>query len=142
MAQPIQQLTYISTRHPQMDPREIERILDSSRRNNRRDGITGFLLFNGKRFLQHLEGPPEAVQAAFARIGADPRHRAVVVLGRKDVEHRVFAKWAMAFEQVDSKAPEHKRSLVAQVEALVADIDPHVGDHFIGYARLTTSKAA
>jgi hypothetical protein len=142
MSQPFLQLTYISTRHPQMDPLEVERILASSRRNNRRDGITGFLLFNGHRFLQHLEGPPAMVQATFERISADPRHRAVVVLGRKEVDSRIFAKWAMAFERVDSALPERRLSLVEQVEALVAGIDPRVADHFVGYARLTTSKAA
>ncbi|MGF7169351.1 hypothetical protein FHS91_001010 [Sphingobium xanthum] len=142
MTHPILQLTYISTRHPQMNPEEVDRILASSRRNNGRDRITGFLLFNGRRFLQHLEGPPDIVQATFERISADPRHRAVVVLGRKHVDSRIFGKWAMAFERVDSPVPERRMSLVAQVEALVAGIDPRVGDHFIGYARLTTNKAA
>ena len=136
------QLTYISTRHPQMADSEIERILAASRRNNPRNEITGFLLFNGRRFLQHIEGPTAKVEATFARIGLDPRHRALVVLGRKENQPRVFGEWAMAFEQVSPTAAAPRETLVQQVERMVAGIDPHVANHFLGYARLTTQKAA
>lgn len=136
------QLTYISTRHPQMADSEVERILAASRRNNPRHEITGFLLFNGRRFLQHLEGPAPQVEATFARIGLDPRHRALVVLGRKEHQPRVFGNWAMAFEQVSPVASASGETLVQQVERMVAGIDPHVANHFLGYARLTTQKAA
>lgn len=136
------QLTYISTRHPQMADGEVERILAASRRNNPREDITGFLLFNGRRFLQHLEGPAARVEATFARIGRDPRHRALVVLGRKENQPRIFGDWAMAFEQVSPGPSAPGETLVQQVERMVAGIDPHVANHFLGYARLTTQKVA
>lgn len=141
MNDPVLQLTYISSRHPRMAPSEIEWILATARLANRQNGITGLLLYNGHRFLQHLEGPAAAVEETFARIQRDPRHRGIVVLGRKEAEFRAFSSWSMAFERVDSATPERHQALVAQVQEMVADVDPRIGDHFLGYARLT-SKAA
>lgn len=74
------QLTYISTVNGSLPDAELERILASSRRNNERSGITGLLVFDGKRFLQALEGDRAAVENAFLRIKTDPRHRAAVLL--------------------------------------------------------------
>ena len=80
------QLVYISSAVGKPD---VGAILAVSRRNNARDDVTGLLYADGVRFLQALEGPADKVEAAFARIGADPRHRAVVVLSRRTVEtHR------------------------------------------------------
>ena len=45
-----------------------EAILTVSRRNNARDNISGLLFFNGKRFLQALEGDDAMVDATYARI--------------------------------------------------------------------------
>lgn len=87
------QLVYISSVVGKPD---IGTILALSRRNNARDGITGLLYADGVRFLQALEGPQEMVEAAFARIHSDPRHRAVVVLSRRTVEMREFGPWQMA----------------------------------------------
>lgn len=142
MSLPILQLTYISSRHPDLAPTEVERILSAARLNNRRSGVTGFLLFNGHRFLQHLEGPEAAVMETFERIRRDPRHRALVELGRKEAESRAFSNWAMAFERIDSVLPERRQPLAAQVETMLAGVHPHIANHFLGYARLTGGKAA
>jgi hypothetical protein len=46
----------------------IRQILETSRRNNARDGLSGLLLLGGRRFLQVLEGPKDALDQAYARI--------------------------------------------------------------------------
>jgi hypothetical protein len=142
MAETLQQLTYISSRHPQMSDSEIDRILSSARLHNKRNGITGLLMFNGHRFLQHLEGPAEAVEETYQRISADPRHRGVVLLSRVEAQFRAFSSWSMAFERIDSALPERRNSLVAQVQALVEKADPKIANHFIGYAKLTSDNRA
>ena len=76
----IQQLVYISSPRSPVTEEECDTILAQSRRNNARAGIGGVLVVGHSRFLQMIEGPPEAVAAAFARIKADPRHYAVVVI--------------------------------------------------------------
>lgn len=75
---------------------EVNRILDASRRNNARDGITGALLFSDSCFAQVLEGRSEVIHAVFERIQLDPRHRDTVVLGCERAE-REFGGWSMAY---------------------------------------------
>ena len=76
---------------------EIQTILAKSRANNARDGITGGLLFSDGCFAQVLEGPIEALEAAFERIQCDPRHGDVTVLRAEPIESRDFSQWSMAF---------------------------------------------
>lgn len=131
------QLTYISTGRD-VDDAMLESILGASRRNNRRDEITGLLLFNGKRFLQALEGPQSLVETAYERIRADPRHRAPVVLATSHVENRQFGGWDMAFERI--RAFDRSQNLIETVDALLRDVsDPNIRAQFSSYVRLATA---
>ena len=123
------QIVYISTATGTVDTAAI---LATSRRNNARDGLTGLLYTNGKRFLQVLEGDPANVERALARIDADPRHRAMVVLSSRDVSAREFGAWAMA-ERV---AGDDADAFVARVRALIAQSAPSVRATFDGFVQL------
>ena len=71
-------------------------ILRQSRANNGLNGISGVLLSDGKRFLQVLEGTPEAIAHVFGRISADPRHAGVKTLHDELDTRRIFSGWTMA----------------------------------------------
>ena len=75
----------------------VETILDASRRNNPRVGVTGALMFNDGAFAQVLEGPQKGVEDTFERIQRDLRHGDVTVLECRPVTERSFAEWSMAF---------------------------------------------
>jgi hypothetical protein len=85
---------------------ELETLLGTSRRNNRRDGLTGLLLHvvaadeTGGAFVQVLEGEEAAVEGCFARIEADDLHSGLQVLGRGAAAGRDFADWTMRLERV------------------------------------------
>ncbi|WP_242141232.1 MULTISPECIES: BLUF domain-containing protein [unclassified Sphingomonas] len=96
------QLSFISTARPGAAPIDVEAILASSRRNNARDSITGLLIYDGKRFLQELEGSGPLVEAAFSRIKNDTRHRATVMLSFREVDDREFGAWDMACQKVEA----------------------------------------
>ena len=123
------QLVYISSATGPLQTRDV---LDASRRNNARDGITGLLYFDGRRFLQALEGDREVVERTYARIVADPRHRAPVVLSKQDVPHREYGAWTMAERTpgIDGDA------FVAQVSALVANASPAVRATFDSFVQV------
>ena len=124
------QLVYISSAHP-AGAVDVAPILQVSRRNNGRDGLSGLLYADGRRFLQVLEGEATKVEAAFARISADPRHRAIVVLSRREIEAREFGEWAMAH-----RAPvDDADSFIAQVDALASNAAPDVRATFSSLAR-------
>jgi hypothetical protein len=91
----VRQLLYISTAAPSATV-DVTGILAASLRNNRRAGVTGLLWTDDRRFLQVLEGEDAAVQGAFDRIKADPRHRAIVVLHDRTIAVREFGAWEMA----------------------------------------------
>ena len=133
------QIVYISTARTPLSDIELQSVLAVSRRNNAADGITGLLVSGGRRLLQVLEGPEEAVAAAFDRIKADPRHSAVVTLSRKEVETREFGDWSMGFETGGAAGSEDLKDIV---EALVAPLqDKNLRAQFVGFAALNARAA-
>ncbi|MBB1127212.1 BLUF domain-containing protein [Thiospirillum jenense] len=75
----------------------IEKILESSRRYNTSNAITGILLFNGTFFLQCLEGGRIAVNETYCRILHDDRHIESVLLSYETIDRREFGDWAMGY---------------------------------------------
>lgn len=88
-------------------PADVVAILEESRHNNALDGITGLLWTDGHRFLQVIEGGEEAVDACYARIRADIRHRAIVTILERTVDRREFGYWAMAHKTAEALADVH-----------------------------------
>ena len=133
------QIVYISTARQPFTKAELQSVLALSRRKNEAANITGLLISGGRRFLQALEGPEEAVAATFDRIKADPRHFAVVALSMKHVETREFGNWAMGFEPGGAGGAE---DLKAIVEALIAPLqDRNLRAQFIGFAEINARAA-
>ncbi|MFL1463111.1 BLUF domain-containing protein [Roseococcus sp. DSY-14] len=75
---------------------EAATILEASRRNNPRVGVTGALMFNRGLFAQVLEGPQAAVEDTFERIQGDDRHGEVALLSFAPCAARAFPHWSMA----------------------------------------------
>ena len=88
------QLIYFS-RPFGFDDATLNGILSDARRCNARDDITGALVCRADVYLQMLEGPPAAVDAAYDRIGEDDRHADVGLLRRAPVGERLFPGWSM-----------------------------------------------
>lgn len=77
------------------DDAMLNGILSDARRCNVRDDITGALVCRADIYLQLLEGPEAAVEAAFARIAIDDRHVEIERLFCAPVATRLFPAWAM-----------------------------------------------
>lgn len=74
----------------------VAKIIETSRRCNPEQGITGLLVFGSGIFFQWLEGPKDNVTQLMARITADSRHEQVVQLASGDeVRERMFPNWDM-----------------------------------------------
>lgn len=117
------QITYLSTARPELPARAIDDILLLSRRNNQTADVTGLLLYDGYHFLQAIEGEAMAVQAAFERVKADSRHRALVRLSSRMVAVRAFGGWAMAGQRVGIAGSATVAELVDQLTEEIADPD-------------------
>ncbi len=89
-------LCYASHSIPGLDQRRLRSLIQRARAANMAAGITGCLVFDGRRFLQVIEGRPEAVTALFERIEADPRHERVSLLWQGAAQRREFPRHPMA----------------------------------------------
>lgn len=99
------QLLYASASRYEFTSDELSELLERARARNQADGVSGVLLYHEGSFLQILEGPEEAVEATYERIGKDKRHGRVVVLQRSVVTARSFEGWSMGcIKPADPKA--------------------------------------
>lgn len=76
---------------------EVARILIQSRLNNPRRGLVGALYYGDGCFFQCLEGPAQAIDALYADLLRDPRHRDLKVLQRRSIRGLSFSEWAMKY---------------------------------------------
>lgn len=101
-------ILYVSqARHP-LTTDEISKLLETSRKNNERDGITGLLIYkqwkddNRANFLQLLEGPREVVEKAYEKISDDHRHHTIIALEQGEIAERNFGSWTMGFRNLET----------------------------------------
>ncbi len=95
-------LTYLSTAVTAYSDDELRELLRTSREKNHAADLTGMLLYSGGHFVQTLEGSPEKVDAVFARIVEDTKHRDVIIALREEVDARNFPDWSMGFESLSA----------------------------------------
>jgi hypothetical protein len=89
-------LMYASRMAKGVKPDGLLHILDASRKNNEKLGVTGALCYSSAGFLQALEGSPEAVNELFRRIVKDDRNVQVTLLAYGAIPRRRFPDWSMA----------------------------------------------
>jgi hypothetical protein len=73
----------------------VDSLLEKSRANNPRQGITGILCFSEDLFIQVLEGGRDEVCELFNAIVRDDRHRNVRILIYEEIRERRFGSWTM-----------------------------------------------
>jgi len=95
------QVIYTSQAAETVNEDDCEEILQSSRTNNVRDDVTGFLIStqNGT-FVQTLEGPPDGVARVLERIRRDPRHNSLTIILDREISTRDFPDWKMGYHSV------------------------------------------
>jgi hypothetical protein len=83
------------------DDATTESILESSRRNNIANGITGMLLICDRSIVQVLEGSQLAVEETFDRIRLDRRHTGIYKFSELLIMDRNFSAWSMGYRRLD-----------------------------------------
>ncbi len=99
----MKRVIYCSQATHDVSPDELVALLEVSRRNNEKVGLSGMLLYSSQSFLQVLEGDAVALQETYARIEADDRHINLRLLMDADVAAPLFPDWTMGFEHVDDE---------------------------------------
>lgn len=101
---------------------ELEEILEVSRRNNTRDGLTGALVYDDKTFLQWLEGGQAEIRDVFERISRDSRHTEIMLLTVRRLEDRWFPDWSMTAAVTEGQT---LRGLKLKPHISLAGFAPH-----------------
>lgn len=96
----LSQLVYISVRSAECTDKEIEKILESSIRNNGKIDISGVLLYSDQKFLQVLEGEFKQIIELYDTIKEDKRHKNVVMLSLGSIKERNFPSWQMGSKKI------------------------------------------
>lgn len=94
-------IVYISSAKLGLTYSEIINIVEDSRINNEKNGLTGLLLFNSGNFMQLLEGEESVVDALYRKIEKDRRHTEVKLLLKEPITHRNFNNWTMGFKNIE-----------------------------------------
>jgi hypothetical protein len=92
-------LFYVSrpvTTEPALARQCAAEILAVAQPRNAALNITGALLSSPLWFAQVLEGESASVEALYASIARDPRHRDLRLLSLRPIGRRAFARWSMA----------------------------------------------
>ena len=86
---------YISEALNSFTAQEIKELALSSIQNNNSKGISGYLYYKDKKFLQYIEGEKQDIYELIGTIKLDPRHRFIVSIEENILENRRFPDWGM-----------------------------------------------
>lgn len=135
------QVVYLSRAKGRLDQDQIDELQRQASDANAKVDVTGLLLFDGRRFIQALEGPQAAVEEIMRRIIADPRHDSIDYLSHGTVAHRHFGKWSMDYRRADEGCCSSE--FLAKVKEGVESVrDPKLQAAFIGFASLSVTRPA
>ena len=83
----------------------LDAILEQSRKNNPKRGITGLLCHTQDFFVQVVEGGREPISELLKAIHHDDRHAQVTILMFEEIAERRFGNWTMGHVNVESINP-------------------------------------
>jgi hypothetical protein len=88
-------LLYVSRALDPESSDATQSILESARKYNAANGITGILCYGGGLYLQAVEGGRAQVNDLYGHIVRDQRHKDVVLLDYQEITERRFGGWTM-----------------------------------------------
>jgi len=89
---------YLSSSRGLLDQAGLQVILETARRNNQRDDITGMLLYDSGSFIQYIEGAADKLAVIWRQIQDDTRHKGIIVASEGPAQERIFSDWSMGFQ--------------------------------------------
>ena len=96
-------LIYVSELAENQPSYLLENIYTVSNKNNLKTGVSGILLFDGKYFLQILEGEEKQVNSLMEnKIKKDLRHKNIISIIFEPIHSRNFTNWSMRVNLVKS----------------------------------------
>jgi lipopolysaccharide biosynthesis regulator YciM len=99
----LKQMVYVSFSEKDLSENDLEDFLTEIREKNKRQEVTGMLLYNEGSFIQVVEGGKDTIDALFKKLKNDPRHNTIVVLLDETINERSFPNWTMGYHKMTTK---------------------------------------
>lgn len=115
----MRRIVYISTAAG-LPADEVDHLVESAQRNNIEREITGFLIYNGRNFLQLLEGPKAALMSLMSTLARDPRHSGILNLIDEPITQRSCPTWSMHRVRWSPDLAERRSSIAAELPGPVS----------------------
>ncbi|WNJ21101.1 BLUF domain-containing protein [Pontibacter sp. G13] len=97
MTSPLISVLYVSEAVQEFDVPALKELAQFASSKNEEFGITGYLYFEKRRFLQYIEGPKEHIDQLVTNIAGDERHKILHQVGEPEVANRRFPTWSMQY---------------------------------------------
>ncbi len=115
-------LIYSSHKASHCTDDQIDKILESCRRNNTNKNITGILVHTDKFFIQYLEGKMEEIMPLYEKIKDDDRHSNILLLNKGTIEKRHFPRWFMGCKDYDTKKLDIESSFTSSERIVIEGV--------------------
>lgn len=79
----------------------VAKILETARRENKKNALVGALYYGNGYFFQCLEGPESAIDSLYAKLLRDGRHTDLKILSTQTIDKIGFLSWEMKFATID-----------------------------------------
>ena len=103
----IKNLIYVS-KPVGFNEKNIKNILETSNINNKKNKVTGCLIYRQDLYLQFLEGPQKELEFTYNKILSDKRHTDIHKLSENSTKRRLFTNWAMRGDPLMTSMWTHK----------------------------------
>jgi hypothetical protein len=101
------QLIYVSHATQLFTEDQVRKMAQDFSDKNKKNSLTGILLFESNHFLQLIEGDKYDVHYTFKKIREDKRHKDIHLFLDEPTEHeRLFSNWCMMYRSVSSFDPD------------------------------------
>jgi hypothetical protein len=107
----LSQLVYVSNRKANCSQEEIEKILESCKKNNPPLNITGVLLYSDIKFIQLVEGESKVIMALYDKIKLDVRHTTPMMISYSPIKEKSFPSWHMGTREISSSQVDFKTDI-------------------------------
>jgi hypothetical protein len=109
----LSQLVYVSNRKANCNQEEIEKILESCKKNNPPLNITGVLLYSDQKFIQLVEGEYKVINDLYDKIKTDPRHDQTRLISMGPIQAKAFPSWHMGARKIAGNEVDFKTTISA-----------------------------
>jgi methanogenic corrinoid protein MtbC1 len=103
----------------------LQELAQLAQQRNRREAITGLMVYDFPCFYQWLEGPQDSVERILHSIRRDPRHTDFEILSAKPIDNRVFSGWDMKLASRDAGLAVVQRDILLPLLETVRELRRH-----------------